>query len=120
MQWFRTKSKSGNGRASRDYACGLEKGDVIPTCDTLSNLFGYFKAIRSCETNLRYFDWDGQVHIVKGKTGGQQDDPLEILIFNLTVHHIWGRVLAKFQGARAVAYTDDGYFEGKLSDVLQV
>ncbi len=34
-----------NGRASRDYACGLKKGDVIPTCDTLSNLFGYFKAI---------------------------------------------------------------------------
>ena len=34
-----------NGRASRDYACGLKKGDVIPTCDSLSNLFGYFKAI---------------------------------------------------------------------------
>ncbi len=56
-----------NGRASRDYACGLKKGDVIPTCDTLSNLFGYFKAMRSCEAKLRYFDWDGQVHIVKGE-----------------------------------------------------
>ena len=76
--------------------------------------------MRSCEAKLRYFDWDGQVHIVKGKTGGQQGDPLEILIFNLTVHHIWGRVLAKFQGARAVAYADDGYIKGKLSDVLQV
>jgi hypothetical protein len=43
-----------------------------------------------------------------------------MLIFNLTVHHIWGRVLAKFQGARAVAYADDGYIKGKLSDVLQV
>ncbi len=44
------------------------------------------------------------MHIVKGKTDGQQGDPLEMLIFNLTVHHIWGRVLAKFQGTRAVTY----------------
>jgi hypothetical protein len=76
--------------------------------------------MQSCETRLRYFDWDGQVHIVKGKTGGQQGDPLEMLIFNLTVHHIWGRVLSKFQGTRAVAYADDGYIKGKLSVVLQV
>jgi hypothetical protein len=45
---------------------------------------------------IRYFDWDGQVHIDKGKTGGQQGDPLEMLIFYLTVHHIWGRVLTVF------------------------
>ena len=60
------------------------------------------------------------MHIVKGKTGGQQGDPLEMLIFNLTVHHMWGRVLAKFQGARAVAYVDDAYIKGNLSVVLQV
>jgi hypothetical protein len=82
-----------NGRVSRDYTCDLKKGDVIPTCDNLSNLFGYFKAMWTCETKLRYFDWDGQVHIAKGKTGGQQGDPLEMLIFNLTVHHIWGHVV---------------------------
>ncbi len=93
-----------NGRASRDYTCGLKKGDAIPTVDTLSNLFGYLKAIRSCEAKLRYFDWDGQVYVVKGKTGEQQGDPLEMLIFNLTVHHIWGRVLTKFQGTQTVAY----------------
>jgi hypothetical protein len=109
-----------HGRASRDYACGLKKGDVIPACDNLSNLFGYFKVMRTCEAKLRYFDWDGQVHIAKDKTGGQQGDPLEMLIFNLTVHHIWGRVLAKFQGTRAVAYADDGYVKGKLSVDLQV
>jgi hypothetical protein len=34
-----------NGRVSRDYTCGLKKGDVIPTVDTLSNLFDYFKAM---------------------------------------------------------------------------
>ncbi len=109
-----------NGRGSRDYTSGLRKGDVIPTVDTLTNLFGYFKNMRSCEAKLRYFDWDGQVHVAKGKTGGQQGDPLEMLIFNLTVHHIRGRVLAKFQGARAVEYADDGYIKGKLSVVLQV
>ena len=76
--------------------------------------------MRSCESKLRYFDWDGQVHIAKVKTGGQQGDPLAMLIFNLTVQHLWGRVLAKFQGARAVAYADDDYIEGKLSVVLQV
>jgi hypothetical protein len=31
-----------------------------------------------------------------------------------------GRVLAKFQEARAVAYTDDGYIQAKLSVDLQV
>ncbi len=43
-----------------------------------------------------------------------------MLIFNLTIHHLWGRVLEKFQEARVVAYTDDGYIKGKLSVVLQV
>jgi hypothetical protein len=109
-----------SGRASRDYACGLKRGDAIPTCDNLSNVFGYFKAMWTCEAKLRYFDWDGQVHIAKGKTGGQQGDPLEMLIFNLTVHHIWGRILAKFQGGWAVAYADDGCIKGKLSVALQV
>ena len=109
-----------SGRDSRDYACGLKEGDVIPTVNTLSNLFGYFKAMRTCHSKLRYFDWDGQVHLAKGKTGGQQGDPLEMLIFNLTIHHLWGRVLAKFQEARAVAYADDGYIKAKLSVVLLV
>ena len=31
-----------------------------------------------------------------------------------------GRVLAKFQEARTVAYTDDGYIKAKLSVTLQV
>jgi hypothetical protein len=108
------------GRASRDYACGLKKGDTIPTIDTLTTLFGYFKGMRTCHAKLRYFDWDGQVHLAKGKTGGQQGDPLEMLVFNLTIHHLWGRVLEKFPEARAVAYADDGYIKGKLSLALKV
>ena len=77
-----------SGHASRDYACGIKKGDVISTVDSLTNLFGYFKAMRGCHSKLRYFDWDGQVHLTKGKTVGQQGDPLEMLIFNLTIHHL--------------------------------
>jgi hypothetical protein len=76
-----------SGRASRDYACGLKHGDVIPTCENHSNLFGYFKAMRTCHAKLRYFDWDGQVHLAKGKAGGQQGDPLEMLVFYSTIHH---------------------------------
>jgi hypothetical protein len=44
------------GRASRDYACGLKKGDVIPSIDTLTTLFGYFKGMRTCHAKLRYFE----------------------------------------------------------------
>ena len=43
-----------------------------------------------------------------------------MLIFNLNIHHLWRRVLAKFQEARAVAYADDGYIKAKLSVALQV
>jgi hypothetical protein len=77
-----------SGRASRDYACGIKEGDVIGTVDSLTILFVYFKAMYGCHSKLRYFDWDGQVHLTKGKTGGQPGDPLEMLIFNLTIHHL--------------------------------
>ena len=43
-----------------------------------------------------------------------------MLIFNPTIHHLWGRVLEKFPEVRAVAYADDGYIKGKLSVALQV
>ncbi len=35
-----------SGRASRDYACGLMRGDTIATSETLSNMFGFFKVMR--------------------------------------------------------------------------
>ena len=90
------------------------------TCNKYGCSNSYFKAMRGCHSKLRYFDWDGQVHLAKGKTGGHQGDPLEMLIFNLTIHHLWVRVLAKFQEARAIAYADDGYIKAKLSIALQV
>ena len=39
------------------------------------------------KSHLRYFDCCGNVLDACGKTGGQQGDPLEIIIFCLTVHH---------------------------------
>jgi hypothetical protein len=58
--------------------------------------------------------------LTKGKTGGQKGDLLEMLIFNLTIHHLWGRVLGKFQEDRVRVYVDDGYIKTKLSVDLQV
>ena len=50
------------------------------------------------------------------KKGGQQGDPLEMIVFCLTIHHLWGRTLDKHnQEACAVAFADDGYINAKLS-----
>ena len=81
-------------------------------------LKSYVLALRN--QKLRYFDWEGQVHLPKVKTGGQQGDPLEMLKFNLTIHHVWGRVLSKFPHDRVVPYVDDGYMKTTLSVVFQV
>ena len=43
-----------------------------------------------------------------------------MLVFNLTIHHLYGRVLSKFPGTRVVVYGDDGYIKAKLSVTLQV
>jgi hypothetical protein len=44
-----------------------------------------------------------------------------MIVFCLTVHHLWGRTLDKHnQDACDVAYTDDGYIKAKLSVALQV
>ena len=81
--------------------------------------------MRTTKSHLRYFDFLGNVLDAWGKTGGQhvaqQGDPLEMIIFCLSVHHIWGRTLAKHhQDACAVAYADDGYIKAKLSVALEV
>ena len=99
-----------SGYASRDYACGLKQKDLIESASApLSNVFGYFHAMRACHAMLRYFDSDGQVHLAKGKTGGQQGGPSVVeMLFNLTTLHLWGRTLAKYPQARAFAYADYG------------
>ena len=84
-------------------------------------MFEYFKAMRTTKSHLRYFDFCGNVLDAWGKTGGQQGDPLEMITFCLTIHHLWGRTLDKHnQDACAVAYADDGYIKAKLSVALEV
>jgi hypothetical protein len=64
-----------SGSASRDYACGIKKGQAIPNCETLTNLFGFFKAMRTCHGKLRYFDWYGQVLLAKAKQADSRGTP---------------------------------------------
>jgi hypothetical protein len=90
-----------SGYVSRDYAYGLKQKEVIEsTCATLSNMFGYLLAMHTCHDKLRYFDGTGSPR--EGQRGGHQGDPLEMLIFNLTTLHLWGRTLAKYPHERAL------------------
>ena len=44
-----------------------------------------------------------------------------MIAFCLSIHHLWGRTLAKhYQDVCAVAYADDGYIKVKLSVALEV
>ena len=44
-----------------------------------------------------------------------------MIVFCLTIHHLWGRTLDKHnQDVCAVAYADDGYIKAKLSVALEV
>jgi hypothetical protein len=117
------------GKASCDYACGLKEGDNIETvCTQLRNMFEYFKALRTTKSHLRYFDFCGNfcgfcgnVLDAWAKTGGQQGDPFEMIVFCLSIHHLWGRTLVKhYQDACAVSYADDCYIKAKLSVTLEV
>ena len=80
-----------------------------------------FSILGPCAPRSPTCDYLGNVLDAWGKTGGQQGDPLEMIIFCLSVHHIWGSTLAKhYQDACAVAYADDGYIKAKLSVALEV
>ena len=77
--------------------------------------------MRTTKSHLCYFDFCGNVLDVWGKTGGQQGDPLEMIVFCLTIHHLWGLTLDKHnQDACAVAYSDDSYIKAKVSVALEV
>jgi hypothetical protein len=101
-----------SGKASYDYACWLKVDDPFETvCEELHNT----------KSHLRYFDYFGNVLDAWGKTDGQQGDPLEVIVFCLIVHHLWGRPLNPHQqDASAVAYADDGYIKVKLSVALEI
>jgi hypothetical protein len=101
--------------------CAVEGDNIETVCGELRNMFEYFRAMRTTKSHLRYVDYLGNVLDAWGKTGGQQGDPLEMIVFCLSVHHLWGRTLAKYnQDACAVACADDGYIRAKLSVALEV
>ena len=110
-----------SGTVLCDYACGLKTVDRIESAYApLRTMFSYLQSMRTCNSILRYYDWFDKVHIAQGKTGGQQGDPIEMLIFNLSIRHLWGRTLTQHPRARAVAYADDGYIKAPLSVGLHV
>jgi hypothetical protein len=86
------------GKASCDYACGLKEGDNLETvCRELRNMFEYFRAMRTTPSPT-FGTWTITIYCcnvldVWHKTGGQQRDPLEMIVFCLIVHHLWGRNL---------------------------
>ena len=76
--------------------------------------------MRSTASTNRYTDHHGRMHIIDGVAGGQQGDPLEMMLFCMTVHAIWGRTLHRHSTARAAAYADDAYIYDTLHSALKV
>jgi hypothetical protein len=110
-----------SGKASREYDNGRVKpGDSLPSFDGLRHLFGYFRAMHDTAATLRYVGPDGQVHHIKGTSGGQQGDPLEMMRFCATIHPVWARVMARHHRARALAFADDGFVRASVVECLQI
>jgi hypothetical protein len=63
--------------------------------------------MHSTASNNRYRDQRGHTHHVKGTTGGQQGDGLEMMRYSLSQHPIMGRVLACHRNALGVGFADD-------------
>jgi len=40
--------------------------------------------------------------------------------FCATIHPVWGRVMSRYQRARALAFADDGYIHSELKDCLLI
>ena len=109
------------GKAAREYDNGKVKvGDDLPSFPGLWRFFAYFRAMQDTASTLRYVDHKGQVHHVSGTSGGQQGDPLEMIRFCATIHPVWGRVMARYEHARALAFADDGYIHSELKDCLLI
>ena len=59
------------GKASRDYACGINAdADFETAVYELKAYFGFFRLQRACETILRFYSYDGATNYVRCRTGG--------------------------------------------------
>ena len=110
-----------SGVATKSYdQDNVQIGDALPCLPELQNFFGYFRNMHDTASTLRYLDPSGSTHHIDGTRGGQQGDPLEMYRFSHTIHPLWGRVMARFPDARAVAYADDGFVKDRLLSVLRI
>jgi len=82
--------------------------------------FGTSWATYDTDATLRYVGPDGQVSHVKGTSGGQQGDPLEMMRFSATIHPVWARVMARHPRARALAFADDGFVRLSVVECLHI
>jgi hypothetical protein len=81
------------GKATQPYDDGrVQPGDDIPTIKELRPFLGYFNAMHSAASNNRYRDHRGHTHHVKGTTGGQQGDGLEMMRYTFSAPHHGSRV----------------------------
>jgi hypothetical protein len=109
------------GKATKSYDNGrVNPGDDIPTIHALWPFLGYFKAMRSTACTNRYCDHRGHMHHVKGTTGGQQGDGMEMTVYSLSQHPIIGRVLDRNRSARGVGFADDLTIYATLQTSLKV
>ena len=76
--------------------------------------------MHSTASNSRYCDHRGHTHHVKGTTGGQQGDGLEMMLYSLSQHPIMGRVFARHRNARGVGFADDLNIYASLRTALKV
>ena len=82
-----------------------KKVKVLPPVRTCLPYSAISKPCAHATLNYDTLTGTEEVHLAKGKSDGQQGDPLEMmLIFNLTIHNLWGRVLEKFQETRVVVH----------------
>ena len=111
-----------NNEATRDYAAGFRKGQPFTSSEdmgAISNLFLYWYSLRMVYSKKRYFDNLAKAHmshhIIRGKTGADQGDPLESCAYSLSTLHLIGAVMARHPNAVAAAVIDDLTLKAPLS-----
>ena len=76
--------------------------------------------MRSTASVNRYVDHRGRTHRVKGTTGGQQGDGMEMTCFSLSQHPTIGRVFERHPDARGAGFADDLTIYAALLTALKV
>jgi hypothetical protein len=76
--------------------------------------------MHSVRSSNQFFDHQDLSHTIYGTTGGQQDDPLEMLRFCATTYPIWARVMNRSSTTQGVAFADDTFLMDSLPQVLHV